>query len=111
MATPTPTFRLYTYVDGLGCTVYRVKERGALGIWHWVRYSHAHDRQVYLLERLMGLEQDPVWSWKDRRAVVADLTRMVDRRIAKEAYAKRTAMVSRLKLVIVEDLVIQPTPP
>lgn len=89
MTTPTYTYRLYTYKNGLNETVYRAKHQGFLWFWTWLHYP---------------MQEDTPIEWRTREGALTCIRRHAKREREKLAAADHADKQADLKPVIIEDV-------
>ncbi len=90
---PTYTYKVYTYINGLGETVYRAKERGWLAIgWRWIRYPSHWD-----------LDYD-IWTWESRSDMIERLKEYSQEQNEKQNSKRTKKKRANLKLVLIEQV-------
>lgn len=100
MITPTYTYRIYQYINGLDETFYRVKRKGAFGLFRW----WGHRRRDS--EDLFGLFQDPFihFEWDTREEALSDMTSDANWRRREDRTKEENAKRAALTVVIIEDV-------
>lgn len=102
---PTFTFRLYHYVNGLGQNIWRAKMRGGFWyLWQW-RWVDASD-----VSHLLWWGDLPPLEWENRSEATEGLQRVARRIVSRRSAKQNAKLASRLKLVLIEDVVVSPAP-
>lgn len=97
MTTPTYTYRLYTYKNGLDETVYRAKRKGFLGLFCWMG-EHPHDPYAIFPTAFVHDE------WTTRESAMVCITHDANLHRRKSQAKTEETLRADLKLVIIEDV-------
>jgi hypothetical protein len=94
-------FKIYTYINGEGYTLYRVKMKGFWGIYWWIYFSDLHE----WLQPSIYDNKPATWykHLTGREGCIRDITRMCKRFYNAEKAVACLKKKDTLKLVFVEQ--------